>query len=100
MTAVVKCPKCGSEQIAIDRRKAANPTAGGGTFLTCGIGLPPNFNEQSDLDVICMKCGTAWNPKRLLEKPTQLKKSVLKPEFIAALFFIILLTLVLVLYYR
>ena len=73
MSKEITCPKCSSNHIVAARKSSPAGTMAQQTFLSCGTGLPADLNTASDIDVSCLRCGYAWNPKQLLEKPIQQK---------------------------
>lgn len=77
----VKCPKCGSDQIAADKHGFSAGKAIGGAVLTGGIGLLAGFHGSKKIDITCLNCGNKFRPgdqKKLEErkrKEAEIEKS-------------------------
>jgi len=56
----VRCPKCGSTQVAANRKGFGVGKALIGGFLTGGVGLLGGFIGSGKVLVTCLKCGKQW----------------------------------------
>jgi len=57
---VVRCPKCGSTQLAADKKGFGLGKAIVGGVLTGGVGLLAGFIGSRKVLVTCLKCGNQW----------------------------------------
>lgn len=75
----IKCPKCGSEQIAALKKGFSGGKAAAGAVLTGGIGLLAGFHGSGKVKVACMACGNKWDPVELADhQKTQKNQQAIK----------------------
>ncbi len=58
--AVVTCPKCGSEQIAANKKGFGLGKAAAGGFLLGPVGLLGGLLGSGKVMVTCLACGHSW----------------------------------------
>jgi ribosomal protein S27E len=56
----IKCPKCGSEQVAGGRQGFAAGKAAVGTVLLGPVGLAAGLFGKKKVMVGCLACGHSW----------------------------------------
>lgn len=71
----VKCPKCGSNQITAQKKGYDVKKAAAGVVLAGGIGLVAGAIGSSDINITCLSCGNAWNPKKLNEERQKIEQA-------------------------
>lgn len=69
MTNEIKCPKCGSTQIAANKKGFSGTKAVGGAILTGGIGLLAGTIGSNKIIITCLNCGNNFSPGQKIEKP-------------------------------
>lgn len=70
----MKCPKCGSNQITAQKKGYDVKKAAAGVVLVGGIGLVAGAIGSSDINITCLSCGNAWNPKKLNEERQKIER--------------------------
>jgi len=58
----IKCPKCGSEQIAAGKHGYNLKKAAAGFVVTGGVGLLAGVHGSNKIDITCLKCGHKFSP--------------------------------------
>jgi len=58
----VKCPKCGSTQVAANKKGFGLGKALGGGFLLGPVGLLGGLVGSRKILISCLKCGNQWSP--------------------------------------
>jgi hypothetical protein len=59
----IRCPKCGSGQIAANKKGFNVGQALVGGVLTLGIGVAAGLWGSNEIRVNCLKCGHRWKPR-------------------------------------
>lgn len=57
----IRCPKCHSTQIEIDKQGFSGGKALVGGLLTGGVGLIAGFHNKNKRKGVCLKCGHKWS---------------------------------------
>lgn len=60
MSELVKCPRCGSDQITANKQGFNAGKAAAGFFLTGGVGLLAGTLGANKVKVTCLACGHDW----------------------------------------
>ena len=58
----IKCPKCGSEQISVNKKGFSGKNAVAGAVLTGGIGLLAGTIGSNKVMITCLNCGNVFKP--------------------------------------
>ncbi|MCD2422084.1 hypothetical protein LQ567_04875 [Niabella pedocola] len=61
---LIKCPKCGSSQIAAGKKGFSGKKAVVGGLLTGGIGILAGTLGSNKVKITCMACGNNWFPSQ------------------------------------
>jgi predicted nucleic-acid-binding Zn-ribbon protein len=59
---IIKCPKCESQQIYIDKKGFGTGKALSGAVLTGGVGILAGCIGKNKLVATCLKCNYKFNP--------------------------------------
>lgn len=59
----MKCPKCRSTYVSVDKKGFGAGKALAGAVLTGGVGLLAGFIGSNKVKATCLKCGYKFNPK-------------------------------------
>lgn len=60
---IIRCPKCHSQQIHIDKKGFGAGKALAGVILTSGVGILAGCIGKDKLIAYCLKCGNKFKPK-------------------------------------
>ena len=61
-TSEVLCPKCGSNQLTVNKKGFSGAKAAGGVILTGGIGLLAGTLGSNKVIITCLACGKRFKP--------------------------------------
>lgn len=82
MTQVIKCPKCGSNQLTANKKGFSGKKAVVGGLLTGGVGLLAGTIGSNKVKITCLACGKEFSPgedmkglKRKRQKEAEAMKS-------------------------
>ncbi len=59
---MVKCPKCGSDQITANKKGFSGGKAVAGAILTGGVGLLAGLHGSKKIVITCLACGHNFKP--------------------------------------
>lgn len=59
---IVRCPRCGSTQIAANKKGFGFGKAAAGGLLLGPVGLLGGFMGSNKVLITCLKCGCQWKP--------------------------------------
>lgn len=72
---LLRCPKCNSTNLHIDKKGFSGGKALAGAVVAGGIGILAGTIGSHDIDVTCLKCGHKFNPvKDLKEKQKRARR--------------------------
>jgi DNA-directed RNA polymerase subunit RPC12/RpoP len=84
----IRCPKCGSNQLAANKKGFSGKKAVAGAILTGGIGLLAGTIGSNKIIITCLNCGNQFKPGEKKAEPTpkmiwdeQLKEHIINPKF-------------------
>lgn len=81
----IKCPKCGSNQVAANKKGFSGQKAVVGGLLTGGVGLLAGTIGSNKVKITCLSCGKEFTPgtdmKSLKKKQQQEAEAMNSPTF-------------------
>jgi hypothetical protein len=98
MSELVKCPRCGSEQITSNKQGINAGKAAAGFFLAGGVGLLAGQLGANKVRVSCLACGHDWEAGKPGMTQEQLQKPITPAGWAGIIFFIVGMAIVVYLF--